>query len=167
MLLADHLATVDDATVRNHAIDTALRRFEDMFYRHVLLAAFTHEAHDHCAAGNPLTTTWLGDTFSELIAEFQAPLQPDESVARMWVGDNQAHDLYGSYQYVVGRAGAHAVADRIDSGALTPETYRSFLQAGSSEYPVDLLDTIGLDMTSGEPYERALSAFDERLQLLT
>lgn len=167
VLLANHLATADDSSVRNHAMDTALRRFEDMFYRHVLLATFTQEAHDHFADGNPLTTAWLDDAFSELLDEFQTPLEPDESTGRMWVSDNHAYNLYGSYQYVMGRAGAHSVADRIESGELTPETYRSFLQAGSSEYPMDLLNTIHLDMTVAEPYEHALSAFDERLRLLT
>lgn len=167
VLLANHLTNANDPTVREHAIDTALRRFEDMFYRHVLLATFTQEAHDHSVDGNPLTTAWLDDAFSELLAEFQAPVEPDESVGQMWVGDNQAHKLYGSYQYVMGRAGAHAVVDGIESGGLTPETYRLFLQMGSSEYPMDSLNTINLDMTSAEPYEHALSAFDDRLRLLT
>lgn len=167
VLLANHLANTDDSTVRTHAIDTTLRRFEDMFYRHVLLATFTQEAHDHFVDGNPLTTAWLDDAFSELLDEFQAPLEPDELAGQMWVVDNHSHDLYGSYQYVMGRAGAHSVADRIESRGLSPETYQSFLQAGSSEYPMDLLNTINLDMTSAEPYEHALSAFDERFRLIT
>lgn len=167
VLLANHLANDDDSAVRSHSIDTVLRRFEDMFYRHVLLASFTQEAHEYVVDGNPLTTAWLDDTFSELLAEFQAPLEPVESTDRTWVGDNQAHRPSGSYQYVMGRAGAHAIADKIESGEVSPETYRAFLQAGSSKYPQGLLDDVNLDMTSPEPYEHALSGFAERLKILT
>lgn len=167
VLLANHLADSNDPEIREPGIDTALRRFEDMFFRHSLLATFTHEAHDHATDGHPLTTAWLDDTYAELLEEFQAPLEPDESVRRTWVSDNQAHRLYKSHLYVMGRAGAHSVADGLESGELNPEAYQSFLRAGSSAYPSDLLDVVDLDMTSAEPYEQAIAAFDEYLSLIT
>lgn len=167
VLLADYLADSDDSVMRNHAIDTALRRFEDMFFRHTLLATFTQEAHDHAAGANPLTSEWLDETYGELLEEFQAPLAADKSVSRTWISDNHSHLLYRSYPYVMGRAGARSVVDRIGAGELDPEVYRAFLQAGSSAYPMDLFDTIDLDMTSAESYELAISAFDDHLSLIS
>ena len=164
VLLANYLAESDDCILRTHGIDTALRRFEDMFFRHALLATFTQQAHERAANGEPITPAWLDETYANLLAEFQEPLSADEEIGRTWVGDNQAHRTYGSYQYVLGRAGAHSVADRLENGDLLPETYRSFLQAGSSAYPTELLEDLGLDMTTSEPYENAIIAFDEQLR---
>ena len=164
VLLTNYLAESDDRILRTHGIDTALRRFEDMFFRHALLATFTQQAHERAANGEPITPVWLDKTYANLLAEFQEPLSADEETGRTWVGDNQAHRTYGSYQYVLGRAGAHSVADRLENEDLLPETYRSFLQAGSSAYPMELLEDLGLDLTTSEPYENAITAFDEQLR---
>lgn len=164
VLLANYLAESGDRILRTHGIDTALRRFEDMFFRHALLATFTQQAHERAANGEPITPVWLDETYANLLAEFQEPLSADEETGRTWVGDNQAHRTYGSYQYVLGRASAHSVADRLENGDLLPETYQSFLQAGSSAYPMELFEDLGLDMTTSEPYENAIIAFDEQLR---
>lgn len=163
VLLAAHLADSDDPSLRSHAIATSLERFEDMFFRHALLSSFTQRAHERAADGDPVTAAWLDETYADLLAEFQAPLDAGESAGRAWVGDNQAHRQYDSYQYVLGRAGAHAVADRLATGELRPETYRSFLSAGTSAYPTTLFDRLDIEVASPEPYERAIAGFERDL----
>lgn len=161
VLLTRHLVqNIDDRAVRLHALDTALRRFEDMFYRHAMLAAFSHDAHVRVAEGTPLTAAALEDRFSALLDEFQAPVSQDELAGHTWLGDPQAHRLYLSYPYVLGRACAHTVATDLVSGETAPETYLDFLRAGASAYPVELLADLDIEPRTPAPYEQAVTEFE-------
>jgi len=68
------------------------------------------------------------------------------------------------YQYATGISAAVALArDVLEEGEPAAERYREFLSMGSREYPLDLLRRTGVDLSSPAPIQRALDAYDERL----
>jgi oligoendopeptidase F len=71
---------------------------------------------------------------------------------------------YYVYQYATGISAAVAIVERIlAEGEDAAEAYRDALALGGSEYPMDVLRTAGVDMTSSEPIESALGVYDEYL----
>jgi len=74
------------------------------------------------------------------------------------------------YQYGTGISAAHALASRISEGVPgAVDDYLSFLRAGGSGYPIDLLRAAGVDLTTAEPVDRAfdsLSAMIDKLEAL-
>jgi len=74
------------------------------------------------------------------------------------------------YQYATGISAAHALADRVLSGAPgARESYLAFLRAGDSLYPLDALKLAGVDLASPEPIEKAFVALGrivDRLEAL-
>jgi oligoendopeptidase F len=69
---------------------------------------------------------------------------------------------YYVYQYATGISAAGALTqDILDEGEPAAERYHDFLRAGSREYPLDLLETAGVDMTSPEPITRAIEAYGD------
>ena len=74
---------------------------------------------------------------------------------------------YYVYQYSTGFAAATALADRIvnkEEGAL--DEYLTYLKAGSSDFPIEIMKTAGVDMTNKDYIERAMAVFEDRLNQL-
>jgi oligoendopeptidase F len=70
------------------------------------------------------------------------------------------------YQYATSIAGAAYFVDKIQSGENSAQQiYIDFLKAGGSDYPVEILNQAGLDMTSADPYnaviDRMVTVMDE------
>ena len=64
------------------------------------------------------------------------------------------------FQYATGYSAAAAIADRIlKEGAPAVADYKKFLSSGSSADPISLLKIAGVDMSTPEPVDRALSIF--------
>ena len=64
------------------------------------------------------------------------------------------------YKYATGISAAYALANRVLSGGKKElNDYLNFLKSGGSKYPIDLLKDAGVDMTSTEPVNTALSKF--------
>ena len=71
---------------------------------------------------------------------------------------------YYVYQYATGISAAVAIVERILEGDDdAAAAYRDALALGGSEYPMAVLDTAGVDMTSPEPIDAALGVYDEYL----
>ena len=74
------------------------------------------------------------------------------------------------YQYATGIAGAHALAERVlDGKGDAVRAYIDFLSAGSSDYPLDVLRSAGVDMNSPEPVNKAfavMAGYVDRLEQL-
>jgi oligoendopeptidase F len=65
------------------------------------------------------------------------------------------------YQYATGLSAAIAIARAIrDEGEPARERYRRLLASGGSDYPLDLLNRAGVDLTSPEPIEAGLAEFE-------
>jgi oligoendopeptidase F len=68
------------------------------------------------------------------------------------------------YQYATGISAANAIVDRITSdGESAAADYREFLRSGSKAYPLELLETAGIDMSTSDPVEAAIERYDETL----
>ena len=75
------------------------------------------------------------------------------------------------FQYATGFSAAAAIAGRIlKEGTPAVEDYKKFLSSGSSNDPISLLKIAGVDMSSPEPINEALSMFDDlisEMEMLT
>jgi oligoendopeptidase F len=66
--------------------------------------------------------------------------------------------------YATGISAAVALVENIrDEGEPAAQRYRDFLSSGSREYPLELLETAGVDMTDSAPIEAALSVYGDYL----
>ncbi|PSP91968.1 oligoendopeptidase F, partial [Halobacteriales archaeon QS_1_68_44] len=69
---------------------------------------------------------------------------------------------YYVYQYATGISAANAIVDRIlEEGEPAAADYREFLRSGSRGYPLELLETAGIEMSTPEPVEAAIEAYEE------
>ncbi|WP_244661467.1 M3 family metallopeptidase, partial [Lactobacillus nasalidis] len=72
------------------------------------------------------------------------------------------------YQYATGFAAATALAGKISRGGQEDrEKYLDFLKSGSSDYPINIMQKAGVDMTKSDYLEDAFKVFEERLDEFT
>jgi len=164
-LLTHHLLdTVEDERLRRHVLNQYLERFRSTLFRQTMFAEFEHEAHRLEEQGEALTADRLDELYADLKGTYYEPAELDDRIAREWMRIPHFYRAFYVYQYATGISAAVALANGIiDEGEPAARRYREFLSSGSREYPLDLLDHAGVDMTSAAPIEAAIDTYDEYL----
>jgi oligoendopeptidase F len=164
-LLTHHLLeTVDDEQFRRHVLDQYLERFRSTMFRQTMFADFELRAHRAREDGEALTADRLDEIYRDLKADFYEPAVLDDHIAREWMRIPHFYRAYYVFQYSTGISAAVALArDILEEGQPAAEQYLEFLQRGSRDYPLELLDHAGVDMRTSAPVEAAIDEYDERL----
>ena len=163
ILLEDHLlknaeTRAERLRLLNHAIDT----LRNTVFRQVMFAEFEAEAHAMVERGEALTAERLGglhlDTFHKY---WGRELVRDAEHASYWACIPHFYLDFYVYHYATSYCAAAALAQDVMAqrpGAL--EAYLGFLQAGSSDYPWEILRKAGVDMTTPAPIEATMRRFE-------
>jgi oligoendopeptidase F len=164
-LLTHHLLeTLDDDHLRLHVLDEYLERFRSTLFRQTMFADFELQIHEISEAGGALTPDRFDELYDDLKSEFYEPAVADDRIAREWMRIPHFYMSYYVYQYSTGISAATAIVERIrEEGPSAAADYREALRAGGSEYPLDVLDIAGVDMTSPAPVESAIRVYDDLL----
>jgi len=164
-LLTHHLLdVVEDEKLRRHVLNQYLERFRSTLFRQTMFAEFEHRTHRLEEEGEALTADRLDELYRELKGTYYANADVDDRIAREWMRIPHFYRAFYVYQYATGISAAVALAGQIlDEGEPAAERYREFLASGSREYPLELLETAGVDMASADPVESAIDTYDEFL----
>ena len=164
-LLTHHLLdTVEDERFRRHVLNEYLERFRSTLFRQTLFADFEKRIHEQSEAGEPLTPDRLDEMYHDLKAEFYEPAELDDRIAREWMRIPHFYYNFYVYQYATGISAAVAIVEGIrEEGDPAAGAYLDALELGGSAYPIEVLETAGIDMSSAGPIERAISVYDEYL----
>ena len=164
-LLTNHLLEViDDERFRRHVLDEYLERFRSTLFRQTMFASFEHRAHELENDGEALTPDRLDELYGNLKSMYYEPADVDGRIDREWMRIPHFYRAYYVYQYATGISAANAIVDRIErDGEPAAADYREFLRSGSSAYPLELLETAGIDMSTPEPIEATIETYDEML----
>ena len=85
----------------------------------------------------------------------------DKEIALEWIRIPHFYRPFYVYQYATGIAAAFSIAiDIIDDKKDSVKNYIKFLKSGDSNYPIELLKIVGVDMTNKEPIEKAIKRFE-------
>ncbi|MFB6070191.1 MAG: oligoendopeptidase F [Halanaeroarchaeum sp.] len=164
LLTAHLLETVEDPTFRAHVLNEYLERFRSTLFRQTMFADFEHRIHTLVEEGEPLTPDRLDEVYGERKAAYYEPAVLDDAIRQEWMRIPHFFYDYYVFQYSTGMSAAVAIADRIRSaGETAARDYLDALRLGGSEYPLDVLETAGVDMASPEPVQTALDVYERRL----
>lgn len=166
-LLTDYLLkTNNDPKFQAYVLNQYLDGFKGTVFRQTQFAEFENWIHEQSAAGEALTADKMSNYYAELNQRYYGPdLFPDEEIAYEWSRIPHFYYNYYVYQYATGEAAATTLADRIinKNGA---DSYKDYLKAGSSDYPLNVIAKAGVDMESDTYLEQAFDVFESRLTQL-
>ena len=164
MLMGRHLlATTTDPLRRRFVVEQFLGTFTHNMITHLLEGRFEQRLYDLAEAGEPLTTRAIMDAQAETFETFWGDAVVLDDEARLYWAQ-QPHFYYGlySYTYSAGLAGGVAVADAIGrEGQPAVDRWLEVLRLGAKLPALELASRAGIDLTSPEPFERAVTYFGE------
>ena len=138
-----------------------LEEFRLTVFRQTLFAEFEWLAHRRAEEGEALTSDWLCDLYSRLLADYYSPaVVPDEFMKWEWSRIPHFYNAYYVFKYATGFSAAVALSRQVlNGGQPAVERYLRFLAAGGSDYPLATLAEAGVDLTARDPIDAALAEF--------
>jgi oligoendopeptidase F len=165
-LLTHHLLdTLEDDDLRAHVLDQYLERFRSTLYRQTMFADFEQQIHEVAEADEALTPDRFDELYGDLKGTYYDALEMDEGISREWMRIPHFYYNFYVYQYATGISAAAAIVERIrEEGEPAAADYREALSMGGRAYPLEVLDVAGVDMTSADPIESALSVYGDYVE---
>jgi oligoendopeptidase F len=162
------LGKTKDKKKRAYLINHFLDQFRATVYRQTMFAEFEREMGRMAEAGEALTADALCEKYLALNKLYFGPdMVSDEAIALEWARIPHFFYDYYVYQYATGFSAAAALAERILTlGAPAVADYKRFLSGGCSQDPISLLKLAGVDMSTPEPVNAALTLFGELVEEL-
>jgi oligoendopeptidase F len=158
-LLMDYmLKRMDDDTTRLSLLGNYLESFKGTVFRQTQFAEFEVRMHEMVEKGQPLTGDALSNLYTEIVKKYYGHDQGicivDDYIANEWAMIPHFYNSYYVFQYATSFTASSALSEKVLAGeAGSTERYLSFISAGRSKYPIDLLKDAGIDMTSDEPLD--------------
>ena len=145
-------------------IEEAMDNFHRYFFIMPTLARFELEMHERIERGEGLSADAMITRMAELYAEgYGDAVELDPARDGItWATFGHLYADYYVYQYATGISGANALSRRILSGEPgAAERYiNAFLKAGSSDYPLQVLQAAGVDLTTPAPVEETFQILE-------
>ena len=182
-IVAETASNFNQAMTRAHLLNTnpnkyfqialleeAMDNFHRYFFIMPTLARFELETHQRIEKGQALTSDAMIELMADLFSEgYGGYMNLDRQRVGITWGTFTTHlyiDYY-SFQYAIGISAANAIAKRILNGIPNAaQDHINFLKAGSSQSPMDVFKTAGVDMTSTQPIEDAFAVLEEYIERL-
>ena len=115
-----------------------------------MFAEFEMIVYEMTESGEALTPDILCNLYKDMYQKYWGP-DMAVSVEETYTWARIPHFYYNFYvfQYATGFAASEALASNVKAnGATAVEKYLGFLKAGSSDYPINILKSAGVDMNS-------------------
>ena len=159
------LDRTEDRKERAYLINHFLEEFKGTLFRQTMFAEFEMWMGKTAESGSSLTADVLCEKYLELNREYFGPdMISDDNISLEWARIPHFFYDYYVFQYATGFSAAVAIANRIlTEGESAVADYKRFLSGGCSADPISLLKIAGVDMSSPEPVESALTFFGSLL----
>lgn len=180
IFLAEIASTVNEILLSEYLINNAkskdekiyyiiefLDKFKATVYRQVMFAEFEDTVHEYYEKGNPLTKDYLCNTYLELNKkQFSPSVIVDKDIMYEWARIPHFYSSYYVYKYATGFISALIIVDKLLNEKDFKDKYIKFLSSGSSDYPLNLLSKLGIEITDEKVLNRAFELFKDKLTML-
>lgn len=146
-------------------INDFLESVKGSIYRQTMFAEFEKEIYDIEGRKEPLTEDVISKIYYDLNKKYYGDnITIDDEIRYEWMRIPHFYYQFYVYQYATGLTAAFNIARRLytaEEGFL--DKYLNFLSSGSSDYPLELLKKLDINMESEEPINSILKYFDEQI----
>ena len=159
------LSRLTDPQQKLYLLGEFLENFRGTVFRQTMFSEFEQKIHEMAEQDLPLTADTMGAAYGEIMQKYYGPdYTHDELVDSYWIRIPHFYYNFYVYKYATSHCAAANIGARVlagEPGAV--DAYLSFLKAGSSAYPIDLLKLARVDMTTPQPIQDAMKLFEQML----
>lgn len=157
---------MSDPNIRLSLLMSRLDGFKGTLFRQTQFAEFELTIHEKVEAGEPLTNEVLNQLYGTLLKKYygheQGVCEVSDLYSVEWSYIPHFYYNFYVYQYATSFTASVALAEKVLAGEKgSTEKYIDFLSAGGSDYPIELLKQAGVDMTTSEPFEKAMQSMEK------
>ncbi len=166
LLLSEYmLANAKTRQEKIYYLGMRLENLRGTYFRQTMFAEFELKIHEMAEAGEGLSGASISKAYLELLKRYHGPdFIIDEPYAIEWAYIGHFYYFFYVYQYATSiTAGTWFARSILNGGKAERENYLNMLRAGGSDYPTDILQRAGLDMTKPEPYRDLIRGFGETI----
>lgn len=168
-LLMDYLLKTETGRDRRlYLLNHYLEQFRGTVFRQAMFAEFEKIIHESAEAGEALTPDYLCQVYRRLNADYYGPeIVLDDDIELEWARIPHFYTSFYVYKYATGFSAASAITRGIlDKGGPEVSRYLEFLARGDSDYPLNLLKSAGVDMSTPHPVQEGLDLFSRLMDQL-
>ncbi len=168
LLIHYYLQTLPSKENRIRLISREIDEIRTTLIRQTMFAEFELRTHTLAEQGQPLTLDVFRKIYRDLLdTYFGGALTIDPQLELECFRIPHFYHAFYVYKYAMGLSSAIAIAKRlIDGDKETQKRYLQFLSMGSSKYPLEQLQYVGVDLTTPEPIQTAMNHLGERVSQL-
>ena len=165
-LLIDYmLKQIKDTPTRLSLLGNYLEGIKSTVFRQTQFAEFELKMHEMAEKGQPITGEALEKLYLDITRRYYGHDQKvtvvDDYIGHEWSYIPHFYRDFYVFQYATSFTAAEALSSKVLSGDQAAlKRYLTFLGSGGSNYPVELLKTAGVDMTTDEPLDLTIKKMD-------
>jgi oligoendopeptidase F len=159
---------IKDDDVRLSLLMEYLDGIKGTVFRQTQFAEYELKTHEIAEKDQPLTGDVLTDLYAEILKRYYGHEEGvtliEDHVTVEWAYIPHFYYNFYVYQYATSFTASMALAEKAingEEGAV--EHFLTFLSSGGSKYPIDLLKTAGVDMTTSEPFDKTMAAMNRTM----
>lgn len=167
-LLNDYLLKKsDNLKERLYILGSELEYYRTTLFRQTKFAEFELKVHELVESGKVLSGEDLSKIYLDLLRKYyghdQGVMKIDDLYGVEWAYIPHFYYNFYVFQYATSLCASNMIAKKIITKEpnFKDDYINLFLSSGCSNYPIDTLKKIGVDLNSDEPYELAFSKMEE------
>lgn len=149
ILLTKHLLrTVSDPALKKYVLNHYIDQFRTTVLRQTMFAEFEMQAHARAERGEALTVEALNGLYFDLNRLYYGKeMGDDPTIQYEWARIPHFYTAFYVYKYATGFSCASAIVRKLETEPDMLAKYKAFLQAGGSDYPMEILKKAGIDVS--------------------
>lgn len=161
LLTEYQLATENDPVKRLGILNVAIERFKSTLFRQTQFAEFEQWIHQKDQAKEALTVDSLVQQYDAINRRYYGEeVDYDDNIGYEWARIPHFYYNFYVYQYATGMATASTLADKILHEEGGVDRYKTYLKAGTSDYPINVMKAAGVDMTQADYLRHAFKVLE-------
>ena len=168
MLLTKYmLSNTKDKKELTKYVFELLESIRTTIFRQTMFAEFERDIYDKYNNGVSITSEELNSTYYNLNKKyFGENIIIDEEIKYEWARIPHFYTPFYVYKYATGLIVSLIISDKLVKDEGFKDKYIKFLSSGGSDYPLNILKKLGIDITKKETLENAFKIFEEYLNIL-
>ena len=168
ILLSNYLFNnTNDVEEKKYYLIEFLDKFKATIYRQVMFAEFEDRIHKKYENNESITPELLCSEYLHLNKkQFSPAVIVDPYTKYEWARIPHFFDSFYVYKYATGFISALIIVDKLMNEKDFKDKYIKFLSSGNTLFPLDLLKSIGIDLTDENVLNKAFDLFNEKLSML-
>ena len=169
VLLSEYLINnTSDIDEKIYYLNEFIDKFKGTVFRQVMFATFEKEIHEKYENNEAITPSVLCDEYYKLNQLYFSPsVIVDDDIKYEWARIPHFYSSFYVYKYATGFISALVIASKlINNESGFRDKYIKFLSSGGSDYPLDILKELGIDLNDYNTINGAFDILKNKVDLL-